>query len=289
MQQHAGPGVLTYDDDVRFAHVVADSAQAAAMPFYGHHRSANIAAVDQARAAAAQAVESAILQVMRRARPRDSVLVAASTPGGDREPQPAATGVSGLTPGSQGARCWLVQPVVEPDHLLRGVPLWATTLTLLDGPDVVAALACLPAVNRRWWAAKGSGAWTGRALSSATRCQVHPTQRLEQARLCCTDLTSWARTQRLGQLSQLSAHCASTHAYGSVWPYLLLAEGGLDVVAQPSAALCDVAAASLIASEAGAHVSDLTGRPGPAGGSALACVPALHDQVMAVLNLEVPA
>lgn len=267
---------VTYDDDVRLAHVVADAAQASASYSPSRGKTADAPAAEDCL----PAVEQAIRQVLRRARPRDHVLVADASGG---NPAHLDSEAPGLLPGSTGARCWLVQPVITPEHLHRGVPLWGTSLTLLDGPDVVAALASFPALNRRWWAARGSGAWTGRTLSSASACQVGTTSRLDQARVSCDDLAVWHRARRMPTLLALSTHSASTLALGPIWPFLLLAEGGVDVVAQPSTSLLDVAGACLIAHEAGAVVSDLAGNPGPAGANVVACVPALHEQILALI------
>jgi histidinol-phosphatase len=45
--------------------------------------------------------------------------------------------------------------------------------------------------------------------------------------------------------------------------------------------LWDLAALTVIVEEAGGRFSDLTGRPGPAGGSALSTNGLLHDEVLA--------
>lgn len=310
---------LTYDDDVRLAHVVADSAEAAAMQRYGvssqqavnggvslphyglpsapsvptHERSVSV--TDQNH----ELVHAAIAQVLRRARPRDRVIVDTSalhnagqgepgTLGAESSPAQATAGQSpAMAPGAAGSRCWLVQPLAVGENLPRRIPVWATTLTLLDGPDVVAALVSAPALNRRWWAAKGSGAWVGRTLSSAKRCQVADTATLDQANLSTLDVRQWSGRERFSQFLTLAGRCARLRSYEQVWAYMLLAEGGLDVVAEPQATLYDLGAASLIASEAGAVFTDIFGNPGPAGGTAIAAVPALHAQVVQLLRQEV--
>src|SRR6187200_3131145 len=69
-------------------------------------------------------------------------------------------------------RQWVIDPIDGTKNFVRGVPVWATLIALFDGDEVVVGVVSAPALARRWWAAAGSGAWTGRRLESATRCRV---------------------------------------------------------------------------------------------------------------------
>jgi histidinol-phosphatase len=65
---------------------------------------------------------------------------------------------------------------------------------------------------------------------------------------------------------------------------MLLAEGAVDIAAEPEVALHDLAATAVIVTEAGGRFTDLSGNDGPAGGSAVATNGLLHDLVLARLN-----
>ena len=95
-------------------------------------------------------VEESIRSTLSRARPRDAVL-------GEEF---GATG--------HGPRRWVLDPIDGTKNFVRGVPVWATLIALMDGDEVVAGLVSAPALGRRWWAGTGSGAWTGKSLSSAS-------------------------------------------------------------------------------------------------------------------------
>src|SRR5699024_11901299 len=71
-----------------------------------------------------------------------------------------------------GPRQWVIDPIDGTKNFIRGVPVWATLIALVDGDQPVLGVVSAPALNRRWWAALGSGAWTGRSLSSASRMHV---------------------------------------------------------------------------------------------------------------------
>ena len=67
------------------------------------------------------------------------------------------------------------------------------------------------------------------------------------------------------QFVDLLRTCWRTRAYGDFWSYMLLAEGGVDIACEPELALHDMAACSIIVTEAGGPFTDLDGRPGPLG------------------------
>ena len=51
----------------------------------------------------------------------------------------------------------MVDPIDGTKNFVRGVPVWATLIALFDGEEPVVGLVSAPALNRRWWAAAGSG------------------------------------------------------------------------------------------------------------------------------------
>jgi histidinol-phosphatase len=66
---------------------------------------------------------------------------------------------------------------------------------------------------------------------------------------------------------------------------MLLAEGTVDLAAEPELELYDMAALDVIVREAGGRFTDLTGNAGPGGGSALASNGALHDAALEHVRL----
>src|SRR3981189_98779 len=57
-------------------------------------------------------------------------------------------------------RQWVLDPIDGTKNFVRGVPVWATLIALLqDGVPVVGVVSA-PAMQRRWWAGTGEGAFT---------------------------------------------------------------------------------------------------------------------------------
>jgi histidinol-phosphatase len=183
-----------------------------------------------------------------------------------------------------GRRQWVVDPIDGTKNFVRGVPVWATLLALLEDGQPVLGVVSAPALGRRWWAARGTGAWTGPRLSSATRLRVSGVTDLADASLSHSELWEWDDAGRLDAFLGLTRRVWRTRAYGDFWSYALVAEGSVDVACEPELALHDMAALVPLVTEAGGRFSSLDGVDGPFGGSAVATNGALHEDVLAALR-----
>jgi histidinol-phosphatase len=72
--------------------------------------------------------------------------------------------------------------------------------------------------------------------------------------------------------------------YGDFLSYCLLAEGAVDIAAEPEVSLWDLAALDILVRTAGGAFTSLDGTPGPHGGSAVATNGRLHEQVLTSLS-----
>ena len=211
----------------------------------------------------------------------------------DARPVDAVHGEEFADAGSSGgsARRWVIDPIDGTKNFVRGVPVWATLIALMDGADVVVGVVSAPALGRRWWASAGGGAWvhtfggtTGAAESAPIPCRVSSVPTLADASLSYSSLSGWEERGVLPGFLDLTRACWRTRAFGDFWSYVMLAEGSVDVAAEPEVELHDLAPLALIVAEAGGVFTDLEGRPGPAGGSALASNGLLHAAALAHLR-----
>jgi histidinol-phosphatase len=255
-----------FDDDLRFAHVLADAADDITMRRFraidlNVQAKADLTPVTDADLAA----EESIRGVLSRARPRDGML--------------------GEEFGRSGAstRCWVVDPIDGTKNFVRGVPVWATLIGLMAEGQVTVGVVSAPALGRRWWGAQDGGAWTGRSLTKATACRVSEVGRLQDASLSYSDLDTWERQGQLEQFLGLARAVWRTRAYGDFWSHVLVAEGAVDVSAETGVTLWDLAALQIIVQEAGGIFSDLAGNATPEGGSAVCTNGLLHNEVLDML------
>jgi histidinol-phosphatase len=212
------------------------------------------------------AVEDAIRTVLATERPGD--LVAGEERGGD------ATG-----PG----RIWVVDPIDGTKNFLRGVPVWATLIALVEDGDPVVGMISAPLLGRRWWAAMGKGAWL-RDVAGVRRISVSGVQYLSDAYLSTTDLNTWTEFHSRDNYLALTEACWESRAFGDFWQHCLVAEGAIDIAAEAIVNPWDVAAAQVLVTEAGGRFSDLSGKPRFDGGSALSTNGLLHGEALAILQ-----
>jgi histidinol phosphatase-like enzyme (inositol monophosphatase family) len=255
-----------YNDDLRFAHVLADVADDITMRRFRAldlrvESKPDLTPVTDADLAA----EEQLRHVLGRARPRDAVLGEES-------------GRSGV-----GKRCWVLDPIDGTKNFVRGVPVWATLIGLMVGGDVMVGVVSAPALGRRWWAARDGGAWTGRSLTKATACRVSEVASLQDASLSYSSLSGWEDQGRLDGFLSLTRSVWRTRAYGDFWSHMLVAEGAVDVSAEPEVLLWDLAALQVIVEEAGGAFTDLAGKPTPDGGSVVCTNGRLHGEVLSLL------
>jgi histidinol-phosphatase len=107
---------------------------------------------------------------------------------------------------------------------------------------------------------------------------------LEHASLSFSSLAGWSALDREAAFLDLTRALWRTRGFGDFWSYMLVAEGAVDIATEPEVALHDLAAPAIIVTEAGGRFTDLDGRDGPAGGSAVATNGLLHDEVIERLS-----
>ncbi|MGI8760029.1 MAG: histidinol-phosphatase [Jatrophihabitantaceae bacterium] len=194
--------------------------------------------------------------------------------------------VSGEEFGSDGtaARRWVIDPVDGTKNFMRSVPVWATLIALLDGTEPVVGVASAPALGRRWWARRGGGAWCSALGDAPRRLSVSTVTSLDDASLSYASLAAWDACGRREVFLALTERLWRTRAYGDFWSYLLVAEGAVDLAAEPELSLWDMAALAPIVTEAGGWFTGLDGVAGVHQGSAAASNGLLHDAFLAALN-----
>jgi len=258
--------VGTWADDLALGHELADAADEITRARFQAADLAVEAKPDLTPVTDAdRAVEDAVRRLLARRRPDDAVV------GEER-------GESG-----SGARRWIVDPIDGTKNFVRGTPSWATLIALEVDGVVVAGAVSAPALARRWWAARGEGAWV-RSPTGTRQCRVSQVGSLGDAFLSYASLTGWEERDKLSKFLDLAGRVWRTRAYGDFWSHMLVAEGAVDLSCEPEVSLWDLAALQPIVEEAGGRFTDLSGVATPAGGSVVCTNGLLHDEVLAALQ-----
>lgn len=194
-------------------------------------------------------------------------------------------GVFGEEYGSSGdaRRRWVIDPIDGTSNYLKGIPIWATLIALeVDGLPRLGVVS-QPALGRRWWAAEGAGAWTNTSDGSARRIHVSEVDALERASISFQSIEQWEDAGRLDALLAIRRSVWRDRAYGDAIPYMWLAEGRLEFVAEFDVKEYDIAALVAIVTEAGGRFTAIDGSFDLSARSCLATNAALHDGFLGIL------
>jgi histidinol-phosphatase len=180
-------------------------------------------------------------------------------------------------------RTWVLDPIDGTKNFMRGVPVWATLIALVvDGRPELGVISA-PALGRRWWAAAGQGAWMSDP-NGTRQISVSGVDDLADAYLSTTDLGSWVRHHSRERYLGLVDACWESRAFGDWWQHCLVAEGSMDLAAEPIVNPWDVAPVQILIEEAGGRFTDLSGVARIDGGSALSSNGHLHEAALALLK-----
>src|SRR5271169_3848752 len=89
-------------------------------------------------------------------------------------------------------RQWIIDPIDGTKNFVRGVPVWASLIALLEDGVPVVGVVSAPAIQRRWWAAAGHGAHVGVRGAPPRRIAVSAVDDLPAASLSFSSLSGWA-------------------------------------------------------------------------------------------------
>ena len=181
------------------------------------------------------------------------------------------------------SRQWIIDPIDGTANYLKGIPMWATLIALaVDGVPQVGVVS-QPAIGRRWWAATGMGAWT-LVGGEPRRIHVSGISALGQASVSFQSIGQWDAVGRADDLVRLSRAVWRDRGYGDAWPYMLLAEGRLEMVAEFDVKEYDIAAHLPIIQEAGGRLTAIDGADSLSERSVLATNGLLHEEFVSFLG-----
>ena len=210
------------------------------------------------------AVEAALRAKLVMARPEDAILAEETAPllahGENFERE---------------SRLWILDPLDQTRHFLRHNPDFATLIALVEYGVATVSVVSAPALNRRWSAIRGGG-----AKRNGDRISVSRTTKLEDAHLAIAGHREWLRNWEWEKIERLLDACAyPSGCAGGYLQQMLVAEGIIDLFAEPWGQSWDHAAPSLVVQEAGGAVSRLDGSR-DFGVSLLASNGLLHDRAL---------
>jgi len=162
-------------------------------------------------------------------------------------------------------RRWLIDPIDGTKSFVRGVPLWATLVALVEGETVLAGAVNCAAAGEMVGAALGEGAWW-----NGSRCSVSTISSIANATVLTSDDRFPKRPDRRSRWDALADAAKVARTWGDGFGYVMVATGRAEVMVDEAFAIWDAAAPYAIVTEAGGLFTTWTGQPTPFGGEGVA-------------------
>ena len=194
-------------------------------------------------------------------------------------PDDGLLGEEGAVKESHNGRRWIIDPIDGTRDYVRGIPVWATLIGLEENGEVVAGVAHFAGRGETFFASRGGGAFCNDIpirISSITTVSL--------ASLCISGLNSLWKYSFSGELLSWIKPFWSVRCFGGSMDAMMVARGEAEVWIESTVKPWDLAALKIITEEAGCKFFDFAGKSTIEGGNAVACVPALADEIRRFLS-----
>ena len=167
---------------------------------------------------------------------------------------------------------WLVDPIDGTKGFVRQYPFFSTQIALMHRGEIILGVSSGTMMDELAWAEKGQGAWL-----NGGRLAISQLDDPERAAVSTGNLKSLAQTPGWERLGSIVARADRIRGYGDFYHYHLLASGKIEAVIESDVNILDIAALSVIVTEAGGVFTNLNGGAVDLGiRSVLAANPSLH-------------
>ena len=167
---------------------------------------------------------------------------------------------------------WLVDPIDGTKAFVRQYPFFSTQIALMHQGEIILGVSSGTMLDELAWAEKGAGAWL-----NGDRLSISDITDPGRAAVSTGNLKSLAKSDGWSRLGDIVARADRIRGYGDFYHYHLLAAGKIEAVIESDVNILDIAALSIIVSEAGGVFTDLNGnKPDLDVRSVLAANPSLH-------------
>lgn len=192
---------------------------------------------------------------------------------------------TGETDGEDPTRRWIVGSLDGVTNFLHGQPHFAVTIALEHKGQIVSAVVFDPAKDEMFYAEKGQGAW----LNDNKRVRVSSRSKMVEGVFAHVVPHGVKRTlpATMKDLARVMPECSGLRSSGcAALDLAYVAAGRLDGFWQREASLVEIAAGTLIASEAGALIEGVRAGQKPLEDGTVLCA---NNQVFAALAKTIRA
>ncbi len=151
---------------------------------------------------------------------------------------------------------WLIDPIDGTKSFVRQYPFFSTQIALMRADEILVGVSNGVMFNELAWASKGDGAFLNNKPVHVSGLTDIKDAALSMGNIAtlASDPTRWAGAAKLAQ------QVNRTRGYGDFYHYHLLASGKIEIIVESDVNILDIAALSVIVTEAGGQCTDLEGQ-----------------------------
>jgi histidinol-phosphatase len=261
--------VAELDALLSFAHELADEADAVALRYFADAVSGDLS-IDRKQDATLVTRADTEIEALLRDR------IAA------RHPSHVVLGEE-FGDGGAGEWRWVIDPIDGTHNFVRGIPVFGLLLALEREGELVLGAVSAPAMQQRWWAASGLGAFT-RALARTRAIHVSGIGSLAESQVVTSTQRGMADAGRGEALAAITGQAWRDRGFGDFWGHLLVAQGSAEAMLEYGPKPWDLAAPAAILVEAGGRMTDFSGHASWSGPEVLSSNGLVHEELLALLS-----
>ncbi len=169
----------------------------------------------------------------------------------------------------------IIDPIDGTKNFIRGLPFFGSLFAIEDDGDVIAGMVSAPALNGRWWAEKGNGAfYNGKAIHTSS------VSSLTEANGFHGSLFGSEASSTSEPVIQLLKDTNRQRGFGDFYPHMLVAMGCGEYAIDFKLSVWDIAPLKIIVEEAGGICSDTSGKRTIYSGNIISSNQKLHQTVL---------
>ena len=151
---------------------------------------------------------------------------------------------------------WIIDPIDATKNYIRKIPIFGTQIALMKGDELILGVSNAPLLNELLYAEVGKGAFlNGKPITVSSVVQP------KDAMVCHGGLKWFVEKGTFPGIYNLITDAARSRGFGDFYMYHLLASARADAVVEAAISIWDIAAATVIVTEAGGTVTDIQGQP----------------------------
>ena len=180
----------------------------------------------------------------------------------------------GDTVGSSNVKL-IIDPIDGTKNFIRGLPFFGSLFAIEDDGHIVAGMVSAPALNDRWWAEKGQG-----AFYNGTSMQTSTIDTLKEANGFYGSLFGSEASSTPEPIIQLLKDTYRQRGFGDFYPHMLVAMGCGEYAIDFKLNSWDIAPLMIIVEEAGGQCSNTFGEHTIYSGNIVSSNKKLHATVL---------